>query len=102
MEEDVDGDGGEKETDVIVDHDYADGSSLKHHFRSYSTRACPARKHFPPVPTHPMQYNGIAWPDMCIEDREDSHVFIMGDYGGMTCGDHMTLGNHDPNGWACP
>merc|ERR1712226_1174896 len=46
-----------------------------------------------------MGYNGVAWPEQCIEQKEEYHFFIFGDYGGITCG----KGNqsHDPNGWTC-
>eukprot|EP00928_Gymnodinium_smaydae_P044369 TRINITY_DN2959_c0_g1_i5.p1 TRINITY_DN2959_c0_g1~~TRINITY_DN2959_c0_g1_i5.p1 ORF type:complete len:788 (-),score=172.44 TRINITY_DN2959_c0_g1_i5:284-2647(-) len=81
--------------------DIADGSSLKLHVRQLATKACPKRKPFPAVPSSPIQYNGIAWPDMCFEDPAESHVFIMGDYGGITCNDRTTMGRHDPNGWIC-
>jgi len=55
---------------------------------------------WPKVPALPTDYNGISWPELVFEGHEESRVFVMGDYGGMTCGDRETTGK-DPNGWAC-
>jgi hypothetical protein len=90
-----------KEEEAPPPVDYADGSSLKKHVHPpIPPYACPRRKPFPPPPSLATQYNGIAWPEMCFEDVDETHVFIMGDYGGMTCGDRYSMGR-DPNGWAC-
>merc|ERR1712048_800819 len=78
--------------------DNTDGSSLKR-FAGHAGSLCPQRRPFPPPPTSALQYNCIEWPEMCVEDAESSNFFIMGDYGGITCGD-VSMGR-DPNGWTC-
>lgn len=64
-------------------------------------KGCPMQQPFPEMPLSPVQLNGIAMPDMCIQDASEAQVFIMGDYGGITCGDKATRGPKDPNGFTC-
>eukprot|EP00927_Polykrikos_kofoidii_P011029 TRINITY_DN14651_c0_g1_i1.p1 TRINITY_DN14651_c0_g1~~TRINITY_DN14651_c0_g1_i1.p1 ORF type:complete len:1018 (+),score=161.55 TRINITY_DN14651_c0_g1_i1:115-3168(+) len=48
------------------------------------TPACPERSPLPPLPAQATSYNGISWPEYCFTGLEDEHVFIIGDWGGLT------------------
>lgn len=98
----------QQDSDMIEDHTTSLlqaklGSVSKHSAGAFANSSgCPPRRGFPPAPTSALQHNGISWPDMCIPQATNLHFFIMGDYGGITCGDAATLGNGgDPNSWTC-
>eukprot|EP00929_Paragymnodinium_shiwhaense_P030604 TRINITY_DN1730_c0_g5_i1.p1 TRINITY_DN1730_c0_g5~~TRINITY_DN1730_c0_g5_i1.p1 ORF type:complete len:831 (+),score=202.38 TRINITY_DN1730_c0_g5_i1:99-2591(+) len=47
------------------------------------TPACPPRPRMPAPPSHPLQYNGISWPELCYVGLGEEHVFLIGDWGGI-------------------
>eukprot|EP00929_Paragymnodinium_shiwhaense_P060428 TRINITY_DN3017_c3_g1_i2.p1 TRINITY_DN3017_c3_g1~~TRINITY_DN3017_c3_g1_i2.p1 ORF type:complete len:752 (-),score=133.12 TRINITY_DN3017_c3_g1_i2:323-2578(-) len=53
---------------------------------SSSPSKCPKRKAKPPPPEHPLAYNGMEWPEMCFEGRDEEWVLIIGDWGGVMPG----------------
>eukprot|EP00928_Gymnodinium_smaydae_P070053 TRINITY_DN53996_c0_g1_i1.p1 TRINITY_DN53996_c0_g1~~TRINITY_DN53996_c0_g1_i1.p1 ORF type:complete len:678 (+),score=162.60 TRINITY_DN53996_c0_g1_i1:185-2218(+) len=63
---------------------------------------CRPQAQWPDVPKFALEHNGISWPELCYEGDDEEHVFVIGDYGGITCG-HRSAKTHwrDPNGWAC-
>jgi len=67
--------------------------------KNAAARACTRTPPFPEVPAFALELNGISWPERCYDGPEDEHIFLIGDYGGITCG-HRVDG-HDPNGLLC-
>lgn len=62
--------------------------------------SCQAQAPHPTAPSKATEYNGDSWPELCLEGTDDSHVLVMGDYGGLTCGDTESTGR-DPLGGQC-
>eukprot|EP00929_Paragymnodinium_shiwhaense_P030595 TRINITY_DN1730_c0_g1_i1.p1 TRINITY_DN1730_c0_g1~~TRINITY_DN1730_c0_g1_i1.p1 ORF type:complete len:1314 (+),score=159.08 TRINITY_DN1730_c0_g1_i1:105-3944(+) len=60
---------------------------------------CEPQGAWPDPPSHPLEYNGITWPELCYEGK-NTHFFLFGDYGGVTCG-WMNRTLKDPNEWTC-
>lgn len=45
--------------------------------------SCPPPEKTPEIPKNLMDYSGITWPEMCFNDTEEQHFFVIGDWGGV-------------------